>query len=102
MRTTIHGTAPATHGSSILNSINPHKSSHLILTLALILPLSVGAFVSDHLTLLKETKRCPRCDLKGADLEKAILENAYLNKANLQGANLRSADLRGEICWGLI
>ena len=75
---------------------------HLILALALILPLSVGAYDPEHLKRLKETNACPRCDLKGADLENAILENAYLNKANLQGGNLRSANLRGAICWGLI
>ena len=81
---------------------------HLILALALILPLSVGAYDPDHLTLLKETKRCPRCDLteanlKGANLRGTDLRGADLRDANLQSANLEGANLRGgAICWGLI
>ena len=67
----------------------------LILTLALILPLSVGAFVPDHLTLLKETKRCPRCDLTEANLKGANLRHTNLRHTELQGANLRGTDLRG-------
>jgi len=41
---------------------------YLILTLALILPLSVGAFDPKHLKKLKEKDRCPRCDLSDANL----------------------------------
>ena len=65
---------------------------HLILTLALILPLSVGAYDPDHLTLLKETNECPKCDLSGANLYGANLE-----WANLQGANTDYATMKGAI-----
>ena len=68
---------------------------HLILALALILPLSVGAYDPDHLTLLKETKRCPRCDLTEANLKGAKLMGAKLGDARLRGANLKGADLWG-------
>ena len=67
---------------------------HLILTLALILPLSVGAYDPDHLTLLKETKRCPRCDLTEANLKGANLRHTDLQGANLRGTDLRGANLR--------
>jgi hypothetical protein len=68
---------------------------HLILAIALILPLSVGAYDPDHLTLLKETKRCPRCDLTEANLKGANLRHTNLRHTDLQGANLRGTDLRG-------
>jgi len=68
---------------------------HLILALALLLPLSVGAYDPDHLTLLKETKRCPRCDLTEANLKGANLRHTNLRHTDLQGANLRGTDLRG-------
>ncbi len=67
---------------------------HLILAIALILPLSVGAYDPDHLTLLKETKRCPRCDLTEANLKGANLRHTDLQGANLRGTDLRGADLR--------
>ena len=50
----------------------------LVLVLALTLPLSVGAYDPDHLTLLKETNECPKCDLSGANLK----------GTNLKGTNL--------------
>ena len=68
---------------------------HLILAIALILPLSVGAYDPDHLTFLKETKRCPRCDLTEANLKGAKLMGAKLGDARLRGANLKGADLWG-------
>ena len=68
---------------------------HLILAIALILPLSVGAYDPDHLTLLKETKRCPRCDLTEANLKGANLRHTNLRHTDLQGAILESADLKG-------
>ena len=66
---------------------------HLILALALILPLSVGAYDPDHLTLLKETKRCPRCYLTEANLKGANLRHTNLRHTNLQGANLQNAEV---------
>ena len=63
---------------------------HLILALALVLPLSAGAFKPEHLKYLKRTNECPNCDLY-----KANLRGAKLWEANLKGANLRSADLSG-------
>ena len=56
----------------------------LILALALILPLSVGAFDPEHLTLLKETNGCPKCDLSRANLEGANLEGATMKGANTE------------------
>lgn len=63
---------------------------HLFLALALVLPLSAGAFKPEHLKYLKRTNECPNCDLY-----KANLRGAKLWEANLKGANLRSADLSG-------
>ena len=78
---------------------------HLIL--ALILPLSVGAYDPDDLTLLKETKRCYSCDLSkanlaGANLEKANLERSGLWWANLEETNLRRARLDGANMKGAV
>jgi uncharacterized protein YjbI with pentapeptide repeats len=39
---------------------------------------------------LKKTRKCPKCDLRGANLS-----GAKLWEANLRGANLRFAKLRG-------
>ena len=63
---------------------------HLFLALALVLPLSAGAFKPEHLKYLKRTNECPNCDLY-----KANLRGAKLWEANLKGVNLRSADLSG-------
>jgi len=49
---------------------------HLILALALILPLSVGAYDPKHLKRLKETKECLRCNLSRANLEGATMKGA--------------------------
>ena len=67
---------------------------HLILAIALILPLSVGAYDPDHLTLLKETNECPKCDLSGANLKGANLRGAFLMSANLDGAYLKGANTK--------
>ena len=64
-----------------------------MLSLALILPLSVGAFDPAHLKRLKETKECPKCDLSKADLYGAKLQWAYLEGANLTDADLKGANL---------
>ncbi len=47
---------------------------HLILALALILPLSVEAYDPEHLKKLKETNAYPKCDLRRSLLEEADLE----------------------------
>ena len=60
---------------------------YLILALALILPLSVGAY-PEHLKKLKETNECPKCDLKGANLEWANLQGANTDYATMKGAIL--------------
>jgi len=67
----------------------------LILTLALILPLSVGAFDPEHLEQLEETNKCPKCDLSNANLEGASLWRANLKEANLAYASLQRANLQG-------
>ena len=59
---------------------------HLILTLALTLPLSVGAFDPEHLKHLKETNKCPKCDLR-----KANLKGANLYKANVERGQLEAS-----------
>tara|TARA_B100000809_G_scaffold253839_1_gene290338 strand:+ start:2052 stop:2486 length:435 start_codon:yes stop_codon:yes gene_type:complete len=71
---------------------------HLILALALILPLSVEAYDPEHLKKLKETNAYPKCDLRRSLLEEADLEGANLSNANLwqaylEGANLNKANL---------
>ncbi|MEH2452924.1 pentapeptide repeat-containing protein [Nostoc sp.] len=57
-----------------------------------------------HVKQLLTTKKCPKCDLggadltnadlAGADLREAELTNAKLDGANLQGADLTKAELR--------
>ena len=78
---------------------------HLILALALILPLSVEAYDPEHLKKLKETNKCYECDLSKAKLEDANLQGANLKDANLMGAKLgdarlRGANLKGADLWG--
>ena len=72
------------HSRGSRNYWKGSEMKHLILALALILPLSVGAFKPEDLEKLKKTKECPKCDLSGADLE-----GANLRKANLEGVNLK-------------
>ena len=64
---------------------------HLILALALILPLSVEAYDPEHLKKLKETNAYPKCDLRRSLLEEADLEGANLSNANLWQAYLEGA-----------
>ena len=66
---------------------------HLILVLALILPLSVEAYDPEHLKKLKETNAYPKCDLRRSLLEEADLEGANLSNANLWQAYLEGANL---------
>ena len=67
----------------------------LILTLALILPLSVGAYNPEHLKRLKQTKKCVVCDLRDANLLGTHLKGAKLQKADLRGVILDGANLKG-------
>ncbi len=65
---------------------------------------SVSTEVQQNITLLQETKNCPKCDLSGAvlnrmDLSGADLQGANLSRAkmfltDLSGANLQNSDLR--------
>jgi uncharacterized protein YjbI with pentapeptide repeats len=53
-----------------------------------------------HLLQLTKTKKCPKCDLRGAnlvgiDLTDANLQNANLTGANLIFSNLTNANLQG-------
>ena len=59
---------------------------HLILAIALILPLSVGAYDPEHLKRLKQTKKCVVCDLRDANLLGTHLKGAKLQKADLRWA----------------
>lgn len=66
--------------------------------------------IKENITILKKTKACPGCDLKGAvlnreDLSGANLQGADLTDAklfltNLSGANLRGAHLQRAIFGG--
>ena len=67
----------------------------MIVLAAGILPSVSSAFVPEDLDGLKETKKCPGCDLRGADLKGANLAGANLEGANLLGANLEGANLEG-------
>lgn len=49
---------------------------------------------SQQVKQLLKTRKCIRCDLRGANLEDADLEQVNLEGANLQGAKLAKADLR--------
>jgi uncharacterized protein YjbI with pentapeptide repeats len=64
----------------------------------------------EHVRLLRETGKCPACDLssanlsglispgadlRNADLNYAVLYKVRLNKANLDGATLKGANLAG-------
>jgi len=68
-------------------------SQHLILALALTLPLSVAAFEPEDLEKAKGGQ-CPGCDLWGINLEGAELPNANLSGANLKDSDLRNANLK--------
>ncbi len=57
------------------------------------MPLDASAFVPEDIDLLKESKKCPGCDLRGADLRSLNLAGANLEGANLMGANLEGVNL---------
>lgn len=72
--------------------------------------LSPSTEVQENIKILKETKSCPKCDLRGANLNRTDLSGANLEGANLSrasfalsdfsGANLQNADLRETIFNG--
>ena len=54
------------------------------------------AFDPEHLKRLKETNKCPRCDLQGTDLQGADLRNAKLQGADLSMARPAMVASSGE------
>jgi uncharacterized protein YjbI with pentapeptide repeats len=56
---------------------------------------SAQAYSEADVAKLKNTKKCPNCDLVGADLNQFKLKGANLSGANLTGAKLDFADLQG-------
>ena len=44
----------------------------------------------EHLKRLKETNKCPECDLQGANLRRAFLPETNFENANLSGALIDS------------
>jgi uncharacterized protein YjbI with pentapeptide repeats len=68
----------------------------ILVLIALVLsltPISSSAFVPEDLERLKESKKCPGCDLRGADLRGLNLSDSNLEGANLMGANLEGVSL---------
>lgn len=87
------------------NSFSPSSKMRLIFVATLVvLPLlcfseSVKAENPDPIQQLRQTNKCPNCDLSGADLTGTRLAEADLSGANLSGARLGgpgviAADLR--------
>src|SRR6185369_12135542 len=62
-----------------------------------LMPVTASAFVPEDLERLKESKKCPGCDLRGADLRGLNLDGANLEGANLMGANLEGVFLEDAI-----
>jgi len=54
----------------------------------------IATYNPEHLKRFKETGKCPKCNLQGADLRGVYRQHADLRGANLQGADLRYANLR--------
>ena len=76
------------------------NKSVLIMFLSLILSFfflsgELFAYKKSDLKKLRDTKKCIKCDLSGANLQFTNLSGANLQNANLKGANLRGANLRG-------
>ncbi len=74
------------------------NKSVLIMFLNLILLLfflsgELFAYKNSDLKKLKNTKKCIKCDLSGANLQYTNLSGSNLNKANLSKANLSKANL---------
>jgi hypothetical protein len=77
-------------------------NSQIILTIPVLvalvislMPMPSSAFVPEDLERLKESKKCPGCDLRGADLRGLNLTKSNLEGANLMGANLEGVTLEG-------
>ena len=62
-----------------------------------LMPVPSSAFVPEDLASLKETKKCPGCDLRGADLRGLDLTGSNLEGANLMGANLEGVTLEDAV-----
>lgn len=60
---------------------------------ALSLAAPANSYKPTDLRQLKETNRCPGCDLRDADLQGANLKGADLKGADLKSTNLQGADL---------
>lgn len=62
-----------------------------------LIPASSSAFVPEDIERLKESKKCPGCDLRKADLRGLNLDASNLEGANMMGANLEGASLEKAI-----
>ena len=76
------------------------NKSVLIMFLSLILSFfflsgELFAYKKSDLKKLRDTKKCIKCDLSGANLQYTNLSETNLNKANLRRSDLTGADLTG-------
>ena len=76
------------------------NKSVLIMFLSLILSFfflsgELFAYKKSDLKKLRDTKKCIKCDLSGANLQFTNLSGANLQFTNLSGANLNKANLSG-------
>ena len=83
------------------------NKSVLIMFLSLILSFfflsgELFAYKKSDLKKLRDTKKCIKCDLSGANLQYTNLSETNLNKANLRRSDLTGADLTGAILGGAI
>lgn len=73
-------------------------SMSVLIALAIsMMPASSSAFVPEDLERLKESKKCPGCDLRGANLRGLNLTDSNLEGANLMGSNLEGVTLEDAI-----
>ena len=63
---------------------------------------SVRAENLEHVKQVRETGKCPTCDLSSANLSGLVSPEADLRNADLTGANLTGADLSGANLSGSI
>ena len=78
------------------------NKSVLIMFLSLILSFfflsgELFAYKKSDLKKLRDTKKCIKCDLSGANLQFTNLSGANLQFTNLSGANLNKANLNKAI-----
>ena len=76
------------------------NKSVLIMFLSLILSFfflsgELFAYKKSDLKKLRDTKKCIKCDLSGANLQYTNLSETNLNNANLRRSDLTGADLTG-------